>query len=98
MIDFLVSDITADTWTYRRDPRITCPTERAFLRTRAGVPFLAPELVLLFKSKNTGTEARTQDQRDFDAVYLHLDTRRKKWLREALTVTDPAHGWLERLS
>jgi len=96
-LDFLLTEMTADTWTYRRDPRITCPAERAFLQTRAGIPFLAPELVLLFKSKNTGTGARGQDQRDFETVYLQLDESRKRWLRQALAVTDPEHRWLELL-
>ena len=96
-IDFLLSDVTAETWTYRRDPRISCPAEQAFLQSPTGIPFLAPELVLLFKSKNTGTGERVQDERDFAAVYPRLDMSRKRWLRQALSLTDPGHGWLESL-
>lgn len=96
-IDVQLTDMNAETWTYRRDPRITCPAEKAFLQSPTGVPFLAPELVLLFKSKNTGTGERRQDQRDFETVYPKLDTSRKRWLPQALTLTDPGHGWLERI-
>ena len=96
-IDFLLSDVTADTWTYRRDPRITCRAEQAFLRTQTGIPFLAPELVLLFKSKNTSTEERSQDQQDFDTVYPFLDVSRKSWLHQALILTDPGHKWQGQL-
>ena len=96
-IDFLLSDMDADIWTYRRDPRISYPAEKAFLQTPTGISFLAPELVLLFKSKNTGTEERKQDQKDFEAVYPYLSVSRKRWLRQALSLTDPGHGWLELL-
>ena len=92
-IDFLLTEMDTQTWTYRRDPRITCAAEKAFLQSQTGIPFLAPELVLLFKSKNTGTEARSQDQRDFETVYPFLDVNRKSWLRRALTLTDPGHKW-----
>ena len=96
-IDFLLTEMDAQTWTYRRDPRITCPAVKAFLQSQTGVPFLAPELVLLFKSKNTGTGERTQDEKDFTAVYPQLDVSRRRWLRQALAFTDPGHRWLETL-
>ncbi len=96
-IDVQLTDMDAHTWTYRRDPRITYPAEKAFLQSSTGIPFLAPELVLLFKSKNTGTGERKQDQKDFEVVYPYLKADRKNWLRRALSVTDPGHGWLELL-
>ncbi len=98
-IDLLLTEMTEETWTYRREPSITCPARRAFLQTEDGLPFLAPELVLLFKSKNTSVNQheRPQDEQDFRAVLLKLGAEQKGWLQRALTKTDPAHPWLERL-
>lgn len=99
VIDLLLTQIDAQTWTYRREPSITCPARRAFLRTDSGLPFLAPELVLLFKSKNTSTgkHERPQDERDFRVVLPHLVAEQKAWLRGALKQTDRTHPWLKDL-
>ena len=67
--------------------------------TAQGIPLLAPEIVLLFKSKNTSFNKKecVQDQIDFDAVQAHLDAERRAWLRWALFATEPKHPWIERL-
>ena len=39
------------TWVCRRDPSIRRPLTDAIERTLDGVPYLAPEIVLLFKAK-----------------------------------------------
>jgi hypothetical protein len=96
-IDFLLSDIEAGVWRYRRDPTIIQTIERASLATDAGIPFLAPELVLLFKSKNTSDQERDKDQADFEKVQPHLEPERRAWLRWALLATDPTHPWLAQL-
>ncbi len=100
IIDILLTKMDAQTWHYRREPHITCPAAQAYRRTESGLPYLAPELVLLFKSKNTSRpqEPRPQDEQDFANVSPHLSREQRTWLREALAVTDPNHGWLEALS
>lgn len=96
-IDFLLTDITNGVWRYRREPSIVQTIERSTLVTESGIPFLAPELVLLFKSKNTSGQARDKDQRDFAEVNAHLEPARGAWLRWALLVTNPTHPWIEQL-
>lgn len=98
-IDLLLTEMTGKTWTYRREPSVTCPARQAFLKTEGGLPFLAPELVLLFKSKNSSVNQheRPQDERDFRAVLPKLAAAQRNWLREALGQIDPAHPWLQRL-
>ncbi len=96
-IDFLLSDIEYGVWRYRRNPAVIRAADRIRLCTAEGVGFLAPELVLLFKSKNTSGKERSKDQVDFEAVYAHLEPERRAWLRWALMVTDPAHPWIEQL-
>ena len=97
-IDFLLSDIQYGVWRYRRNPVIVQAAERIYLCTGEGTPFLAPELVLLFKSKNTSGTERPQDQTDFEAICTHLEPERRAWLRWALMVSDPIHPWIDQLA
>ena len=83
-----------NTWIYRRDPRIRLPASRLISRTRDGIPYVQPEVVLLFKAK----AARPRDETDFTTVMAHLDSRRRRWLRDSLGLVHPGHRWLERLS
>lgn len=96
-IDILLTDIEPGVWRYRRDPAIVRTIERVGLQ-HTGLPYLAPELVLLFKSKNTSNKPRPQDQADFEAVCAHLEPERRAWLRWALTATDPLHPWIAQLT
>lgn len=83
----------SDDWVYRRDARIRRHGARAITRTSDGVPFLQPEVVLLFKAK----AVRPKDQLDFDVVVPELEHGSREWLSDALRVTHPDHPWLERL-
>ncbi len=96
-IDFLLTDMTSDLWRYRRNPIIIRHMEQVAMCTSEGIPYLAPEVVLLFKSKNTGVRERAQDQADFEHVYRHLDAEARAWLRWALIASDPEHPWIELL-
>ena len=96
-IDFLITDFQQEIWRYRREPSIVQTVERAVLTTADGIRYLAPELVLLFKSRNTGTRDRSKDQADFERVLPRLDPPRRAWLRWALLVTQPNHAWLNVL-
>ena len=96
-IDFLLTDIEHGVWHYRRAPMIIRSVERMSLTTSDGIPYLAPELVLLFKSKNTSGRERSKDQMDFERVYTHLEPERRAWLRWALIATEATHPWLEQL-
>jgi hypothetical protein len=102
-IDILLADMLGPTWHYRRQPEVTRHLSRAVLRSTAvpgsaeGVPFIAPELALLFKSKNTSGREREKDQADFERVYPRLEPERRAWLKWALEATQPGHPWIERL-
>jgi hypothetical protein len=95
-IDVLLTDIDHDVWRYRRSPAIVRSVERISLNHH-DLPYLAPELILLFKSKNTSDKPRPQDQADFEGVCAQLDPERRAWLRWALLASDPAHPWIEQL-
>jgi hypothetical protein len=52
LLDITVGEGDEEAWIYRRDERLRIPWEDAVLRTAAGVPYLSPELQLLFKSRD----------------------------------------------
>jgi hypothetical protein len=58
-----------------------------------GVPYLAPEIQLLYKAKNH----RPKDDADFDAAVGLLSATQRRWLREALAVHHPGDPWIGRL-
>lgn len=92
-LEVLLNESAADAWVYRRDANITRPLSKCYLTSRAGVKFLAPEIVLLYKSKY----GRALDEQDFAAVGERLEPERRAWLRAALATGDAAHPWLNRL-
>ena len=95
-IDFLLTEMD-DVWKYRREPSVVRSLETVSLKTEYGIPYLAPELVLLFKSKNTSDQERPKDATDFENVLPHLDKERRAWLRWALIATSPDHPWIQQL-
>jgi len=83
-------------WVYRRDQRIRRPLSSFGTRAAedaGGLPIVAPEIQLLFKSSN----AREKDEHDFASALPALPDEARGWLRSALTTVAPAHPWLERL-
>lgn len=69
------------------------PYDAVIRQSADGIPYLAPELVLLFKSKHT----RAKDQADFEETLPHLDPAQRATLAEYLGRLHPGHAWLERL-
>jgi hypothetical protein len=60
-------------------------------RDPTGIPYLAPEIVLLFKAKHA---ARGKDAADFARALPLLDGQRREWLADALRVVHPGHDWI----
>ena len=73
-------------WIYRRDPTIQRPWDEAVLTGHDGVPYLAPELQLLFKS----TGGRPKDDLDAAEVLPALDPTRRTWVADHLPAD---HRW-----
>lgn len=96
-LEVLFAERDAMRWVYRRDPRISRELSRATLETAFGFHVLAPEIVLLFKSKSADGASRSKDQADFERSVTRLRPEARGWLRDALLVTNPQHEWLRLL-
>jgi Aminoglycoside-2''-adenylyltransferase len=82
-----------DTWICRRDSEIRLPYHRLIARTADRIPYLRPEVALLFKAKNP----RQKDEDDFARVLPLLDARQRSWLTGSLAKVHPGHAWLAAL-
>jgi hypothetical protein len=79
---------------FRRDPRVKRHEDRAILE-RDSVRYLAPEVVLLFKSNRLSEK----NLLDFDAAVDSLDGDALLWFTEALSLMyGNSHAWLKQLA
>lgn len=84
----------ADTWVFQMDRHIRRPYHDAVSVTPAGIPFLRPELVLLYKA----LRAEPKDHADFDTAREHLTLDDRRWLAEAIqNIGGCDHAWLSML-
>ena len=91
-LEILLQEEANDRWVFRRNAEIT-EDKRDICLVANGVPYLRPDIVLLFKAKNT----REKDEHDFEVVRERLTERQREWLREALRKCHPEHCWLAKL-
>ena len=63
--------------------------------TAEGIPYLAPEMCLLYKSTDI---ERDGYQQDFELAWKAMDPSRREWLRKALLREYPnGHPWLDMM-
>ena len=93
-LELVLDESDADCWVFRRNPAITMPLAHAIRRSSEGIPYLAPEIQLLYKAR----DARPEDQADFKCCAPLLDRQALKWLQEAIGNSDPNHQWLPALA
>ena len=79
-----------DVWVCRRDGSLRRPYSEIICRTADGIPYLVPEVVLLFKAK----AARPKDRADLDVTWPVMTREQRAWLLEALALVHPGHEWL----
>jgi hypothetical protein len=87
--EFLLNEAQNGQWLFRRNPAVT----RALAEIGAevdGVPFLRPEIVLLYKAG----EPSPKNDTDFAAAHKLLSENARNWLRRSLELCDPSHPWL----
>jgi hypothetical protein len=90
-LDFLLADSDGSDWLFKRDQSLRLPLGEIGMVGEAGVPYLRPELVLLFKSRLD----RERDAEDFDRTLPKLDQARRALLAQWLPGD---HPWRPRLT
>ncbi|MFC8528874.1 hypothetical protein [Nocardia sp. NPDC057227] len=80
-----------DRWVCRRDGSITLPYDELILRTVDGIPYVIPEVVLLFKAKSR----RAKDEADFLRALPALNEARRTRLSDWLSRVHPGHPWVD---
>jgi hypothetical protein len=94
VVEFLLNERDGDEWVYRRNSAIRLPVERAIIHSSEGLPMLAPEIVLLFKSKSP----RAKDAADLAATLPALNSRQRGWLSRAIAAAGREHPWLTAIN
>ncbi len=90
--ELLLNEIDDELFRFRRDPAVTLPRARMSLESPEGLPVLAPEIVLLYKSNSAEEYGE-----DFRTAAPALSAEARAWLRGALDKVSPGHAWASEL-
>jgi Aminoglycoside-2''-adenylyltransferase len=93
MMQLLLDEAEGDSWVFRRDRTVSRPLREVICRNSHGIPYLAPEVQLLYKAR----APRPEDEADFALVAPFLGIAAREWLRGRLQDIAPQHAWLARL-
>ena len=72
---------------------ITLSSDELILHSDEGIPYVIPEVALLFEAKHL----RLKDQDDFRNVLPALTQSRRLRLHDRLTQIHPGHPWIDAL-
>lgn len=92
--ELLVNPGSSDRWHFKRDARISRPVSEVSM-SRNGLPFLAPEIVLLHKA--TSATITEQDTSDLLAVVDSMTLGQRSWLSKTISRISHGHPWLKHL-
>jgi hypothetical protein len=90
--ELLLNEIDDGLFRFRRDASVTLPRARMSFESPTGLPALAPEVVLLYKS--SGVEEHAEDFRNAAPA---LSREARAWLKGALDRVSPGHPWAREL-
>ena len=93
-LEVLLNESKEENWVFRRNPAVTLARSGLGRVTQSRVPYLTPEVVLLYKAAHPSAV----DEADFATVGEELDAGQRRWLADALAVCYPEHHWLAALS
>jgi hypothetical protein len=94
VVELLLNEIDDTTFRFRRDQSIVRRLDEAFVTAPNGLPVLAVELALLYKS---GRPDEPENHADFYAALPELSATQRTWLAAALSRLNAAHTWLAAL-
>ena len=92
-LEILIEEREHGRWVYRRNERIGVHEKDIGRFTNDGIPYIRPDIQLLYKSKGQ----RAVDESDLLTVLPRLDAAQRATLSAWISADDPAHRWLARL-
>lgn len=93
----MLVDVNQDSWIYGREKSICRPRTDVIAKTKEGIPYLKPEIQLLYKGGSS--EIREKDHQDFLTVYPLLTPQAREWLKDSLNKQFPeGHVWVDYIN
>lgn len=93
-LQLMLDEREGQDWVYRRNPAVRRPIN-SFITFRHGVPYIAAEVQLLYKSPSAHRVPK--NVLDFENCLPCLDETQRRWLAYALHTCEPGHPWIARL-
>ena len=91
-VEFLFNTSIDDAFIFDKSRGIQREMSKAILY-HEGIPYLAPEIVLLYKASNADN---VEYQYDFEQAYINMNEEQKSWFLQGLDTLYPAgHKWRE---
>ncbi|CAM4265770.1 hypothetical protein NONI108955_17705 [Nocardia ninae] len=90
VLDVLLTPDRDGAWVNKRDDSWVAPLDQATWVDAAGIRYLNPELVLIFKVKH----ARPKDRTDLERTWPKLNDAQRTTLRTYVDRQHPTHAWL----
>lgn len=91
VLDIKLMETEQDCWVYRRLPSIRGKISELGSTTDGGIPYIAPEIQLLYKS-GANTD---KDRFDLERTLSQLHPAKIKWLLDCLHMQNPSgHEWV----
>jgi hypothetical protein len=96
--EVLLEQTDGDEWVFRRDHRVRRALSTIGHRSEDGIPFLAPEICLLYKAGRPGSLEVERNEVDLEMAAPLLAAEARGWLRATLEMVVPGHAWIDRVS
>jgi hypothetical protein len=93
-VDVFREPYSGDRWVCRRNPSITMSYDELILLASSGIPYVIPEVALVFKA----SQPQDKDEADVRRVLPAMDQTRRSRLTRWLAQTHPDHRWLELIT
>ena len=94
-IQLMLMETDGDSWVFRREPTITGPISSLGRIAKSGIPYLSPQIQLLYKANNLQIN---RNNADFKNTLPFLNYEEAAWLRQSLELCYPGHEWISKLS
>lgn len=94
LFQIMLIDSEEGNWIYRRKKSIKKSMDEIILRSSDKIPYLKPEVQLLYKAGSS--QVRKKDYDDFQTILPFLTLQEKEWLKLSLAEQFPeGHEWVK---